>query len=346
MKRIAAIALSALAVASACAQSVVVYPKSGDPITYRMADLDHIEFLPADPDEPSNPGEPSNLLIWEEKCQNESISIYGKIYRPGSVAADVKLPTVILSHSASLTADAMNVYARAIAEAGFCAYAFDFCGACDESRSTGRTTDEMTPFTEMDDLKLVISHLKQMNGVNPDKICLLGSSLGGLVSALTAEDASLGIAGLVLFYPAFNIPDLIAMLDQFGNLGGGTGSGWGGLGDLGGLGGGFGDMGGFGMGYSEAFCNSMRDYDVYANIGTFAHKVLILHGSEDIIVKISYSEQAVGKYPDATLVTIEGANHGFNADNLGSFGSMMGGSTDYDSIVIPQVINYLNTYLK
>lgn len=46
--------------------------------------------------------------------------------------------------------------------------------------------------------------------------------------------------------------------------------------------------------------------------------------------------------PDASLITIEGANHGFNADNLGSFG----GSADYDSIVIPEVISYLNTYFQ
>ena len=336
MKRLINISLSLIAVASACAQSVVVYPKSGDPVTYRMADIDHIEFLPGgSAEDPNEPNLPTDVLIWEEKCHGNGVSIYGKMYRPGYESPAKKLPTVILSHSASLTADAMNVYARAIAQAGFCAYAFDFCGACDESRSTGRTTDEMTPFTEMDDLKLVISHLKKMNGVDSEKICLLGSSLGGLVSALTAEDASLGIAGLILFYPAFNIPDLVAMMDQFGNLGNLGGS----------LGGGLGNLGGFGMAYSEAFCNAMRGYDVYANIGSFSHKVLILHGSEDMIVKISYSEQAVEKYPDATLFTVEGANHGFNADNLGSFGSIMGGSTDYDSIVIPEVIKYLYTHL-
>lgn len=334
MKRFASIALSLLAVASVCAQSVVVYPKSGDPVTYRMADIDHIEFLPES--SADNPNEPSDVMIWEEKCHGNGISIYGKMYRPGNVAADVKLPTVILSHSASLTADAMKAYAIAVAKAGFCAYAFDFCGACDDSRSIGRTTDEMTPFTEVADLKLVISCLKQMEGIDSEKICLLGSSLGGLVSALTAEDASLSIAGLILFYPAFNIPDLVAMMDQFGDLGNLGGS----------LDGGLGNLGGFGMAYSEAFCNAMRGYDVYANIGSFAHKVLILHGSEDMIVKISYSEQAVEKYPDATLFTVEGANHGFNADNLGSFGSIMGGSTDYDSIVIPEVIKYLYTHLK
>ena len=138
-------------------------------------------------------------------------------------------------------------------------------------------------------------------------------------SSLNSESR---LPGLILFYPAFNIPNLVAMMDQFG--GGSFGS----------------------MGYSEAFCNSMRGYDVYANIGTFARKVLILHGSEDIIVKISYSQKAVETYPDATLVTVDGANHGFNADNLGSFGSMGGSTADYDAIVIPHVIDYLNTYLK
>ena len=64
--------------------------------------------------------------------------------------------------------------------------------------------------------------------------------------------------------------------------------------------------------------------------------------ANDMIVKISYSQQAVETYPDASLITIEGANHGFNADNLGSFG----GSAEYDSIVIPEVISYLNTYLQ
>ena len=336
MKRFAAISIAtAFAIAGLQAQRVVIYPKSGDAITYNISEIDHIEFLPGSSDD--NPDEPSDVMIWEEKCHGDGISIYGKMYRPGNVSANVKLPTVILSHSASLTADAMNAYALAVAKAGFCAYAFDFCGACDDSRSTGRTTDEMTPFTEVADLKLVISCLKQMEGIDSEKICLLGSSLGGLVSALTAEDASLGIAGLILFYPAFNIPDLIALMDQFGdfgNLGGGLG------------GGSWGDFGGMGMGYSEAFCNAMRGYDVYANIGTFAKNVLILHGSNDMIVKISYSEKAVETYPDATLVTIEGANHGFNADNLGSFGSIMGGSTDYDSIVIPEVINYLISHLK
>ena len=233
MKRFAFFFIAALGFAAMQAQSVVIFPKSGDSIVYKISDIDHIEFLPTTPEGPSNPTE--EVVVSEFPCMRDTLNIYGKLYRPASVAADVALPTVVLSHSANLTADAMNAYAMAVAKEGFCAYAFDFCGACDESRSDG-STDDMTPFTEVADLKAVIAAMKANPGVNPDKICLLGSSLGGLVSALTAEDSTLSVAGLVLFYPAFNIPDLVAMMDQFG---GGSGSG-----------GGFGGFGG--MSYSEA----------------------------------------------------------------------------------------------
>lgn len=59
------------------------------------------------------------------------------------------------------------------------------------------------------------------------------------------------------------------------------------------------------------------------------------------MVPISYSEKAVTLYPSATLNRIEGANHGFNAANLGSMGSMMGASADYDSQVLPIVRDFL-----
>ena len=60
-----------------------------------------------------------------------------------------------------------------------------------------------------------------------------------------------------------------------------------------------------------------------------------------MIVPISNSEKAVALYPSATLHPIEGANHGFNAVNLGSMGSIMGASADYDSKVIPIVQEFL-----
>ncbi|MGN1263562.1 MAG: alpha/beta hydrolase [Prevotella sp.] len=265
-------------------------------------------------------------LVKEElSCDRDGYNIYGVMYR--KVRQGAKVPCVILSHSSSLTHEAMAGYADSIAEKGMAAYCFDFCGACDESKSDG-STDEMTVFTEVDDLKAVIKKIKTLDYVDTDSIFLLGSSQGGLVSALVAEDLSADIRGMILFYPAFNIPELVKMFSGF------SGS-FGNLGDI------LGNLGGFGgmMSTSEAFVESIKDFDVWSNIGTYPNPVLILHGTNDFFVPISNSEKAVELYPDATLVRIEGANHGFNDANLGGYGSMTG---EYDDVVMPYVYSFLN----
>ena len=280
-------------------------------------------------------------------CTKGEQKIYGYIYK--KVKAGEKAPAVILSHSSSLTHEAMKDYARAIADKGYVAYCFDFCGGSSQSKSDG-STDDMTVFTEVDDLKAVIDDICRLPEVDADNVFLLGSSQGGLVSALTAEELAQRIKGLILFYPAFNIPEMVKMFAGFmggGSWGGGSwgGGNWGNWGD-------FGDWGDFGnMGdmfsMSETYINAIKDYDVWSHIGGFDRQVLILHGTQDIIVPISNSEKAVTIYPHATLQRIEGANHGFNEANLGGFGSMMGGSTtNYDGVVMPFVFKFLEDNTK
>ena len=258
-------------------------------------------------------------------CTKGEQKIYGYIYK--KVKAGEKAPAVILSHSSSLTHEAMKGYARAIADKGYVAYCFDFCGGSSQSKSDGNT-DDMTVFTEVDDLKAVINDISLLPEVDTDNIFLLGSSQGGLVSALTAEELTQHIKGLILFYPAFNIPEMVKMFS--GLMGGGS---WGDMGNM------------FSM--SETYINAIKDYDVWSHIGQFDRQVLILHGTQDFIVPISNSEKAVTIYPHATLQRIEGANHGFNEANLGGFGSMMGGSTtNYDGVVMPFVFDFLEVNTK
>ena len=95
------------------------------------------------------------------------------------------------------------------------------------------------------------------------------------------------------------------------------------------------------MSMSETFVDTIKDYDVWSNIGTYSRPVCIVHGTSDFIVPISNSEKAVQLYPHAELHPIQGANHGFNEANLGGMGSIMGGQTDYDDEVMPIVINFL-----
>ena len=253
-----------------------------------------------------------SVEVWSERDGNR---IFGMMYYNST--ASEKQPAVILSHSSSLTHEAMKGYASAIAKMGFAAYCFDFCGGSDKSKSDGKT-DEMTVFTEVEDLRAVVKTVKSLDYVDSSNVCLLGSSQGGLVSALLADECPDDFAGMILFYPAFNIPEMVKMFS------------------------GFGDFGGM-MSMSEAYINSIKDFDVWSHIGKFSKPVCIIHGTADMIVPISNSEKAVGLYPSATLNKIEGANHGFNAANLGSMGSMMGASADYDSIVLPIVESFLKS---
>ena len=250
--------------------------------------------------------------VWSERDGNR---IFGMMYY-NSVASK-KQPAVILSHSSSLTHEAMSGYALAIAKMGYAAYCFDFCGGSDKSKSDGQT-DEMTVFTEVEDLRAVVKTVKSLGYVEPSEVYLLGSSQGGLVSALLADECPDDFAGMILFYPAFNIPEMVKMFS------------------------GFGDFGGM-MSMSEAYINSIKDFDVWSHIGKFSKPVCIIHGTADMIVPISNSEKAVGLYPSATLNKIEGANHGFNTANLGSMGSMMGASANYDSVVLPIVESFLKS---
>ena len=256
-----------------------------------------------------------SVEVWSERDGNR---IFGMMYYNST--ASEKQPAVILSHSSSLTHEAMKGYASAIAKMGFAAYCFDFCGGSDKSKSDGKT-DEMTVFTEVEDLRAVVKTVKSLDYVDSSNVCLLGSSQGGLVSALLADECPDDFAGMILFYPAFNIPEMVKMFSGFG---------------------GFGDFGGM-MSMSEAYINSIKDFDVWSHIGKFSKPVCIIHGTADMIVPISNSEKAVGLYPSATLNKIEGANHGFNAANLGSMGSMMGASADYDSVVLPIVESFLKS---
>ena len=256
-----------------------------------------------------------SVEVWSERDGNR---IFGMMYYNST--ASEKQPAVILSHSSSLTHEAMKGYASAIAKMGFAAYCFDFCGGSAKSKSDGKT-DEMTVFTEVEDLRAVVKTVKSLDYVDSSNVCLLGSSQGGLVSALLADECPDDFAGMILFYPAFNIPEMVKMFSGFG---------------------GFGDFGGM-MSMSEAYINSIKDFDVWSHIGKFSKPVCIIHGTADMIVPISNSVKAVGLYPSATLNKIEGANHGFNAANLGSMGSMMGASADYDSVVLPIVESFLKS---
>ncbi|WP_257210908.1 alpha/beta hydrolase family protein [Actinomyces ruminis] len=65
----------------------------------------------------------------------------------------------------------------------------------------------------------------------------------------------------------------------------------------------------------RVYAEDMWDYDVFADMAGYTDPVLIVHGSADAVVDIAYSERAAQTYPDAELVTIDGAGHGFTGSD-------------------------------
>lgn len=240
--------------------------------------------------------------VKEQYVYKDNNKIFGKLYTP--IETKEKYQLVILSHSAFLTGGSLKEYAKEFANRGFMAFTFDFCGGSPSSKSDGNIKD-MTIFTEVNDLKTVIMIFQNNPLVDLEKIYLFGTSQGGLVSAITANEYNEYINGLMLLYPAFNIPDQVKDTSYSSYM----------------------PMG-------EAYFETLKEYDVYEHIADFKKDVIIIHGDSDTIVSLDYSRKASSVYENCQLYVINGAGHGFNKDNLSFYG-------DYDL----EVWTYLDEYL-
>lgn len=153
--------------------------------------------------------------------------------------------------------------------------------------------------TEVSDLEAVIEAAKDWDFVDSSAIAAVGESQGGCVSAVYAADHADELAGLVLLYPALSISDDIHA--QFASVAD--------VPDTYGLFGGW-------MTVGRNYAADMWDYDMFARIGAYPGKVLVLHGDADSVVDVSYSERASQVYPDCELHVISGAGHGFTGENF------------------------------
>ena len=224
-------------------------------------------------------------LVFEKK------KIWGWLWQPDEERAE-KLPAVILSHGYNGSGTDFEDECRYFASNGYLALAIDFCGGSVRSKSSGSTL-EMSLRTEMEDLQDVLEYVRNMPQVCADQVFLFGGSQGGVVSALTAAADTVGICGLVMYYPALCIPDnwneefpkgtTIPEEHEF-----------------------------WGMTLGRSYFEEARSLDVYKEISGYGGKVLIVHGDEDEIVDLSYSERAQEIYEKARLLVLPKEKHGFS----------------------------------
>ena len=116
-------------------------------------------------------------------CHGEQLAAY--VYRPGSTQGDA--PCVVMAHGFSGTRDdGLPGYAEAFRDAGFVVVLFDYrhFGA-----STGEPRQLLDIARQLDDYRAVIEWARGLDGIDPDRIVLWGTSYsGGHVLTLAAAD--------------------------------------------------------------------------------------------------------------------------------------------------------------
>ncbi len=241
-----------------------------------------------------------NIIRTKFSCQRDGLTIRGYEYRPQGE----KLPVAIVSHGFMANMMTVRQYAQLLAEMGYVAFCFDFSGGCVMmGKSDGKTTD-MSVLTEVKDLCAVIEYARGLDYTDASDILLMGCSQGGFVSALAAAKLKDQISKLVLFYPAFCIPDdarsgkmMWAKFDpnnipEVVNCGP--------------------------MKLGRCYIADVVDMNPFDEIKGYQGDVLTVHGTADKIVNISYAEQAVETYKsqpyDRSVIyqVINGGGHMFS----------------------------------
>ena len=136
--------------------------------------------------------------IW---VKNSDMNIYGVAYVPDT---NRKMPLIIFSHELGNDHTSGERYAERLAEAGYAAYVFDFCGGTVGGNKSDGSNREMSVLTEASDLQAVLESAKSWDFVDPDRIVLLGGSMGGLVTTIVGSRNQDEIAGMILMYPALS----------------------------------------------------------------------------------------------------------------------------------------------
>lgn len=237
----------------------------------------------------------------EFSCVREGLTIRGSFYRPEGGP----LPIAVWSHGFSANREDPRAYARTTAELGYLSFIFDFCGGCAFGQSDGDSRD-MSVLTEVKDLLAVAAFACALPFAKKDGMLLGGCSQGGFVSALAANRLAGAVSDLALIYPALCIPDdarrgsmLNARFDP-ANIPDGFPCG--------------------SLTLGARYVRDVIDMDAFSELTAFGGRTLIVHGTKDSCVNISYSERAervlAAAGRDVRLVKIKGADHGFSGASL------------------------------
>lgn len=148
----------------------------------------------------------------------------------------------------------------------------------------------MSVLTEAKDLEAVFTYFQNQKLDNISRIFLLGASQGGFVSTYVASELKDNIAGLIAFYPAYVLQDDSRKRNPDQENGPETSSI-------------------MGMTVGRIYDIDAQSFDIYDKMKDVSVNVLLVHGTDDQIVAVSYSERAEKTFKRAELKAISGAGH-------------------------------------
>ena len=227
--------------------------------------------------------------IW---CLNGEKQIYGIAYIP---SGEDSFPLIVFSHELGNDHESGIRYAERLAEAGYAAYVFDFCGGTVGGNKSDGSNREMSILTEASDLEAVLESAKSWDFVDPDKIVLLGGSMGGLVTTVVGSRHQEEIAGMILMYPALSakadsgaerygsedeVPEDVSLFGGWIHVG-------------------------------KNYITDLWKVDFNQLLSTYEGHLLLLHGDKDSTVPISWSEDAKELIPDCEFHVIKNGGHEF-----------------------------------
>ena len=134
------------------------------------------------------------------RCQREGLTIRGTVFLPEGRPGE-RFPAAILCHEFMANQLFSYPYAKTLAQCGYAAFCFDFCGGGLISASEG-SSRKMSVRTEMADLKAVMQFACKQDYTDGKPPLLVGCSQGGLVAALAAAEQPQNVRGLILLYLA------------------------------------------------------------------------------------------------------------------------------------------------
>jgi len=248
-------------------------------------------------------------------------TLRGMMHLPDGIQG--KVPMVAIFHG--FTGNKMEPHfifvklSRQLEKVGIGSIRFDFYG----SGESDGDFSEMTFSGELEDARQIIKFIKNEPMADVENIGILGLSMGGAVAGVIASELKEEIKFLVLWAPAFNMPELIleqsksadekmlGMLEREGII----------------------DIGGLAL--SKEFIDDLIKLNIFELSKGYDKPVLIVHGTEDAAVKYEVSDKILEEVykGNAKRITIEGADHTFN-------------KLEWEKKAIEESINFFKENLK